>query len=141
MVTPAPPRAEGTSEIEADRKHVAAKLAEAQAMFLGYQATHAGIQEEGLDPDGGEFEVGQIEQMRQTLAALEEAVAGANASHLKRVMEDEGVSAAHARLLALGLQAREALVHQAPRSLVGLEHRSLEHHAEQGAADRQLQRL
>ncbi len=93
--TPAPPRAD---VLQADREHVADRLGEAKKMFLGYQATHAGMQEEGLDPDGGEFEAGQIEQMRQTLAALEEAIAAVNATSLNRVMQDKDVATAHGRL-------------------------------------------
>jgi signal transduction histidine kinase len=78
---------------------VGEKLKHAKAMFDGYQATHAGMREEGLDPDGGEFEAGQIEQMRQTLAALERAVEAARFDpDLKRVMQDKDVAAAHARL-------------------------------------------
>jgi two-component system NtrC family sensor kinase len=105
--TPAPPRADGTPKIQADREHVAAKLADAKTMFLGYQATHADMKEDGLDPDGGEFEAGQIEQMRQTLVTFEDAFTAAKPTSLNRVMEDADVSATHARLFrqASDLQA------------------------------------
>lgn len=101
--TPAPPRSAGdqVSELEVDRTHVVAKLDEAKAMFEGYRATHQGIQEERLDPDGGEFEAGQIKAMRATLAELDEAIATATATAVgnrKRVMQDEAVLAVHARL-------------------------------------------
>ncbi len=97
--TPAPPRAESTGELQADRDHVNEQLKHAKAMFDGYRATHAGMQEEGLDPDGGEFETGQIEQMRQTLAKLELALNAARFdASLKRVMEDKDVARAHAGL-------------------------------------------
>ncbi len=97
--TPAPPRAEGTGAIQTDRDHVDEKLKNAQTMFEGYRLTHDGIQSEHLDPDGGEFETGQIEQMRLTLAKLEKAIDAVRLdANLPRVMQDKDVAAEHARL-------------------------------------------
>jgi len=103
--TPAPPRAaDGTPQPQADREHVAKKLKDAQDMFEGYQLTHDAIQTEHLDPDGGEFETGEIGQMRLTFAALEQAIKD---SREEWVMQDERVAAAHAHLFqqATGLHA------------------------------------
>lgn len=104
--TPAPQRAEGTGKLQDDRDHVAKQLDNTKTMLAGVQATHEGIQAENLDPDGGEFESGELEQMRLTLASLEQAIADANAKPAP-LMEDEAVAAAHARLLqqASGLHA------------------------------------
>lgn len=103
--TPAPPR-EDIGKLQADREHVGDKLAHVKTMLAGVQATHEGIQTEHLDPDGGEFETGELEQMRLTLAALDRAIADANAKPAL-LMEDEAVVAAHARLFlqASGLHA------------------------------------
>jgi two-component system NtrC family sensor kinase len=105
MNTPAPSRAADDlrGPMELDREHVTAKLGEAKRMFLGYRATHEDIRDSQLDPDGGEFEGGQIEQMRLSLIALEDAIAAAtaptaDASGRTRAMQDEAVLAAHTRL-------------------------------------------
>ncbi|MCU0705235.1 MAG: HAMP domain-containing histidine kinase [Fimbriiglobus sp.] len=101
--TPAPPGPTDTSEVQADRDHVVGQLRGAKELFHGYVATHDDIQDAHLDPDGGEFEAGQIVQMRATLAELEEAVAAAavatpDADRRKRLMQDEVALAAHAKL-------------------------------------------
>jgi signal transduction histidine kinase len=113
--TPAPPRAadDTRADMEVDREHVLTKVGEAKGMFEGYRATHYGIQEERLDPDGGVFEAGQIEAMRATLAELEDALTAAtaptaDASRRTRAMQDEAVIATHGKLFR---QASDLYVH------------------------------
>lgn len=105
--SPTLPRSDGLSELDIDRKHVAKQLANAKDMLAGVQATHDGIQVEHLDPDGGVFETGELEQMRLTLAALEKAIAAASVTTQKRVMQDKEAAVLHARLFqqATGLHA------------------------------------
>lgn len=104
--TPAPPRAADENQLEVDRTHVTARVNRAKEVFASYRVTHEDIQQARLDPDGGEYETGQIEQMEAGFTALEQAIRQATgpaaaADPSKTLLRDDAVLAAHARLLQL----------------------------------------
>ncbi len=94
------PTVENFPPLEMDRRHVRDRVRQAKEVFVSYRVTHDNILQDKLDPDGGEFEAGQMAQLDQEFATLEKAIIPALESPIP-LLADEKVLVAHKRLLLL----------------------------------------
>ena len=103
----AQPRDAGETDSEPmrDRKHVEGMFRNAKAAYLGYAQTHADIQRQHLDPDGGDYEAAQIRSLESAFDRLESAIQkqsrGTSFDASPTIMSDPLVLAEHQQLMLL----------------------------------------